>query len=105
MKRYHLWMVVALVAMVGILYLFPESAFAQWAGTGGGFESKMSDLTSKLVTVVLPILSILGLVYAVFLALTGDASGKGRIIMVIVCSIVGFLAPSIIRWLQSASGS
>ncbi len=85
-----------------MLLLLPETSFAQWAG--GGLEAKMQGLTSKLVGVVLPLMSILGLVYAVLLALTGDAGAKSRITMVIVCSVVGFLAPHIINWFKAAAG-
>ena len=68
------------------------------------FESRMKGLTNQLMTVVLPLMSVLGLVYAVILALTGDCGAKGRIVMVIICSVVGFLAPHIISWFQAAVG-
>jgi len=101
MNRESLMSVCLILAIVIIAAFMPEMAFAQF---GGGFESKMQGLTTKLITVVLPLVSVLGLVYAVILALTGDGAAKGRIIMVIVCSIVGFLAPHIISWFQSAAG-
>lgn len=91
-----------MVGLFTLLAFYPDSAFAQVIG--GGFESKMQGLTTKLITVILPLVSVLGLVYAVILALTGDGAAKGRIIMVIVCSIVGFMAPHIIGWFQSAAG-
>ena len=69
-----------------------------------GFESKMQGITNQLISTVLPLLSILGLVYAAILALTGDASAKARIITVIGVSVIGFLAPAIIQWLQRAAG-
>lgn len=81
----------------GILLIVPEFAFAI------GFESKVQNLTTQLITVVLPLLSVLGLVYAVFMAVTGDGAAKGRIIFVISCSILGFLAPQIISWIQSVA--
>ena len=87
--------------VVLVVALMPDIANAQFSG---GFESKMQGLTTKLITVVLPLVSILGLVYAVFLAITGDGAAKGRIITVIICSVIGFLAPHIISWFQSASG-
>lgn len=90
-----------MIAVVAVMAFMPDIAHAQFAG---GFESKMQGLTTKLITVILPLVSVLGLVYAVILALTGDGSAKGRIIMVIVCSIIGFLAPHIIGWFQSAAG-
>lgn len=86
--------------LIFVFCLLTPDAFAQF----GGFESRMSNLNSMLVSKVLPLVSILGLVYAVILALTGDGAGKGRIIMVIGCSILGFLAPFLIRWLQGVVG-
>lgn len=90
-----------LIAIVSVFALMPDLAHAQYAG---GFESKMQGLTTKLITVILPLVSVIGLVYAVILALTGDGAAKARIIMVIVCSIIGFMAPHIIGWFQSAAG-
>lgn len=92
----------SIACLLLVVCFFPETTLAQVVG--GGFEGKMQGLTNKLITVILPILSVLGLVYAVFLALTGDGGAKGRIIMVIGCSVVGFLAPYIIGWFQSAAG-
>ena len=92
-------MVLCLLIIV-ILGVFPEFAFANF----GGFESRVNGLTRSIITVVLPALSIFGLIYASILAVTGDASAKGRIITVVVCSVIGFLSPLIIKWLQSASG-
>jgi hypothetical protein len=90
-----------LLLVVGVLALTPELAHAQFAG---GFEAKMQNLTTRLITVVLPLISVLGLVYAAILAVAGDGAAKGRIITVIVCSVIGFLAPHIISWFQSAAG-
>ncbi|MDH5582007.1 MAG: TrbC/VirB2 family protein [Bdellovibrionales bacterium] len=92
-----------ILGVVAFSILFPD--LAQAALGGVGFESRMESLTNKLISVVLPAVSILGLVYAVLLAMTGDGAAKSRIIMVIVCSVVGFMAPHIIRWFQSATGS
>lgn len=90
-----------LALLVGAMVFMPELAHAQFSG---GFESKMQNLTTRLITVILPLVSVLGLVYAVFLALTGDGAAKGRIVTVIVCSVIGFMAPHIISWFQSAAG-
>lgn len=101
MNKTNILSIGLVLSLVVMFSFFPEAAHAQFAG---GFESKMQGLTNKLITVVLPLISILGLVYAVILAVTGDAGAKMRIVMVIGCSVVGFLAPHIISWFQSASG-
>ncbi len=80
------------------MILCPEFAMAQFAG--GGLESKVNGVTSGLINFLLPAASVIGLVYAAILAATGDASAKQRMVLVIVASVVGFLAPLIIRWLQ-----
>lgn len=88
-----------LMAAVGVLMIFcPELALAQFAG--GGFESKVQGVTNGLITFLLPAASVIGLVYAAILAATGDASAKQRMILVAVTSLIGMLAPLIIRWIQ-----
>jgi uncharacterized membrane protein len=54
-----------IVGLIGVMALFPESAFAQVMG--GGFESKMQGLTTKLITVILPLVSVLALFMPLFL--------------------------------------
>jgi hypothetical protein len=91
-------MVVAF-GLIGLaMFLCPESAFAQFSG--GALESKVNGVTNGLINFLLPAASVIGLVYAAILAATGDASAKQRMVLVIVASVVGFLAPLIIRWLQ-----
>lgn len=97
-----MWLVVMVVAYCAAMALFPEMALANYGG--GEFQSRMSGLTSNLVNVLLPAVSILGLVYAAILAAMGDESSKSRMILVVVASVVGFLAPMFIRWLQSFMG-
>ena len=87
------------IGIISLLILMPEMGFAF-----GGFESRMESLTRSLITIVMPALSILGLIYASILAIMGDGAAKSRIVTVLVCSVIGFLAPLIIKWLQYASG-
>lgn len=100
MNNKNIWLVFLVLGMIGLVLLSPDFAFANF----GGFESRVNGLTGSIIKVVLPALAILGLIYASILAVTGDGSAKGRIVMVITCSVIGFLAPLIIKWLQSVSG-
>lgn len=93
------WFFTIMFAVVIGLAFVSEPAFAL------AFESKMQNLTGQLIGTVLPLLSILGLVYAAILALSGDAGAKAKIITVIAVSLVGFLAPAIIEWLRRATGN
>lgn len=98
MSNYKLSGLIVL-ALVVTVALCPELAFAQFA-SGGALQSKVSGITRGLTNFLLPAVSILGIVYAAILAATGDASAKSRMVLVLVASIVGFLAPLIIGWLQ-----
>ena len=97
-------MFVAIVGVTGFMIFFPELSFAQVIG-GGGFEGKLQNLTNSIINVILPAVSILGLVYAAILAVTGDGAARQRMIFVVIASIVGFLAPIIIGWFKSAAGA
>jgi hypothetical protein len=82
-----------------LMVLCPELALAQFSG-GGALESKVNGVTSGLINFLLPAASVIGLIYSAILAATGDASAKARMTTIAICSVVGMLAPLIIRWLQ-----
>ena len=90
------------IALLAVTIFVPELSFAQYGGSD--FQTKIGGVTRNLVDVLLPAVSILGLVYAAILAATGDAEAKSRMVLIAVASIVGFLATMIIRWLQNISG-
>lgn len=99
MNKSTLGWLLLFVGVLGVSLVVPELALAYQ------FEAKTQALTTNLISTVLPLLSTLGIVYAVFLALTGDAGAKAKIFAVIGCSLVGFLAPHLINWLKAAAGS
>lgn len=101
MSRSQLWTLV-FAGFALVMIFCPELAMAQFAG--GGLESKVQGVTNGLINFILPAASVLGIVYAAILAATGDASAKQRMVLVIVASIVGFLAPVLIRWIQGMAG-
>lgn len=74
-----------------------------WAWGGSSFESRISSFTDSLMSVILPAVAILGLLYAALLAMSGDEGAKRRMVLVVIASVVGFLAPPIIRWFQAAT--
>ena len=95
----HFLAVALLLVMLG-LALSPNLAYAT-DFSGGGFESRMENLQNKFIDVILPIMSILGLVYAGILAASGNEGAKGKITIIIEGSIIGFLAPHIIGWIKA----
>ena len=94
---------VILTGLMIAIFLLPMESFAQFA-TANSFESKIQGLTTKIITVILPLCSVLGLVYASILAVSGDMAAKTRMIAIVVCSIVGLLAQHIVEWLKAAVG-
>jgi len=99
------WRSVALLVLYSAvgLFFYLDPACAQGIG-GSGFEGKIKGFTNNLMTVILPAVSILGLLYGAILAASGDEGAKRRMVLVIFASVVGFMSPVIIRWFQSAVG-
>jgi hypothetical protein len=95
--------IICLVAIVGSVLLFSDPVLAQGFG-GGGFEGRIKGLTDNIISVILPAVAILGLLYAALLAASGDEGAKRRMVLVVIACVIGFLAPVIIRWFQSAAG-
>ncbi len=104
MNKQIIWMVVILVGVFAVLALYPNTSFAQdYGGIGGdALSQRVNGLTNKIIGTILPAISILGLVYSAILAASGDQGAKGRMVLVIIASVVGFLAPVVIRWFQGA---
>ena len=94
-----LWKIYLWVCSGAVLNL-PDLALA-WGSSS--FESRIRSFTDSLMSVVLPAVAILGLLYAAMLAMGGDEGAKRRMVLVVIASVVGFLAPPIIRWFQSAA--
>ena len=65
------------------------------------FESSLIDLKSKLSTVVLPLLSVIGLLVASFSYLTGNPEAKRHITYALIGAAVGFGAQAIIDFVSS----
>ena len=93
--------------MIGLLFIVwtnvitPQFAYADF---GGGFESRMENLQNKFINVVLPLMSIMGLIYAGILAASGNETAKAKITVIIIGCIAGFLAPHIIGWIKAILG-
>jgi TrbC/VIRB2 pilin len=87
------------LAFVAVMALVPDVSFADYGGSD--FQGRMNGLTSNLLSVLMPAVAILGLIYAAILAAMGDESSKSRMVLCIFSSCAAFLAPFFIHWLQS----
>lgn len=101
MSRSSMYGITCIVAISTLLYFLPDTALAQFSGN---FESKVGNLQSRLINTLLPLMSIFGMIYAGILAATGNESAKGKILLCVIGSIIGFLAPQIIEWLKASVG-
>lgn len=98
MNKAGLMTIALMMGISAVFLLVPQLSFAQFGGSG--FESKVQNINTSLITRILPLVSIFGLFYAAVLAITGDGEAKGKIIGVLIASAVGFLAPMIVEWLK-----
>ena len=64
-------------------------------------ESSLAAVQSKLINVILPLVGILGLVFAAFSFFTGSQNARSHLILAIIGAAVGFGAPSIIEFVQT----
>lgn len=63
-------------------------------------ESTLSAIQSKLTSTILPLVAILGLVFAAFSFITGNENARSHLKLAIFGVIIGFSAPSIIAFLR-----
>lgn len=97
------WAVLFISVLMFLGFISSEPAVAQVLG-GGELGSRVGNLTKNLVNMIVPLIAILGLIYAGILGATGDPSAKQRMVVVIIFSVICFMAKFIVQWLQSASG-
>lgn len=83
----------ALLVVAGVV-AFPSLGFCS-------VESSLAAVQSKLINVILPLVGILGLVFAAFSFFTGSPNARSHLILAIMGAVVGFGAPSIIEFVRS----
>ncbi|MCX6117357.1 MAG: TrbC/VirB2 family protein [Proteobacteria bacterium] len=73
--------------------LSPELCFASVEGT-------LQAVQSKLVDVILPLVAVLGLVFAGFSFVTGSPNARQHLILAIMGAAIGFGAQSIVGFIR-----
>lgn len=63
-------------------------------------ESTLSAIQGKLITTILPLVAILGLVFAALSFAAGSQNARGHLVLAIIGAMVGFGAPSIIAFIR-----
>ena len=83
-----------LIILTGLVFLsLQEPVFAS-------LESSLISIKSRLTGVILPLVSVIGLVIATFSFITGNPNAKQHIIYALVGSAIGFGASSIIDFIR-----
>jgi hypothetical protein len=77
------------------LALFPELAFAD-------FQGSLENIRSQLSNVVLPLLSVIGLLIASFSYMTGHPDSKRHVTYALIGAALGFGSQAIIDFISNA---
>jgi type IV secretory pathway VirB2 component (pilin) len=76
-----------------VVFLFPEIALAS-------VESTLSAIQTKLITTILPLVAIIGLLFAGFSFVSGNANARAHLFLAVMGAIIGFGAPSIVAFIR-----
>lgn len=82
----------ALLAL-GLVMFVPELGFSS-------VESTLSNISTRLISTILPLVSILGLVFAAISFAMGNQNARAHLMLAIFGAVVGFGAPSIIAFIR-----
>lgn len=78
-----------------VIVLFPDLAFADFRGS-------LENIRSQLSNVVLPLLSVIGLLVASFSYMTGHPDSKRHVTYALIGAALGFGSQAIIDFISSA---
>lgn len=92
MKNYKV-IALSLLTLCAVV-LFPTLGFCS-------VESSLSAIQSKLIGTILPMVSVLGLVWAGLSFAIGHQNARSHLILAVVGALIGFGAPSIIALIRS----
>jgi len=70
-------------------------------GACSDLASNLRSVQRGLLNTVLPAIGTLGLVWGAISFISGNPAGRGHLIMGVVGLIIGFLAPSIVNFVQT----
>jgi type IV secretory pathway VirB2 component (pilin) len=63
-------------------------------------ESSLMAVQTKLIGTILPLVSILGLVFAGLSFVAGSPNARTHLMLAMLGAAIGFGAPSIVSWIQ-----
>jgi hypothetical protein len=87
------------LALIALTAFAPELLFA------ADLATNLGRVQRGLLNTVLPAIGTLGLVWGAISFVSGNPAGRGHLIMGVIGLIIGFLAPSIVNFIQSMFGA
>lgn len=66
----------------------------------GSVEGSLMAIQTKLINVILPLVGILGLVFAAFSFFLGNQNARAHLMLAMMGAVIGFGAPSIIAFIR-----
>ena len=85
--------IVPALLVLGLAVLVPELGFCS-------VESTLNAISSRLISTILPLVSVLGLVFAGFSFAMGNQNARAHLMLAIFGAVIGFGAPSIIAFIR-----
>lgn len=82
-----------LLAFAVLFFLFPTIGYCS-------VESTLSGIQGKLITTILPLVAILGILFAALSFAAGSPNARSHMVLAIIGAVVGFGAPSIIAFVR-----
>lgn len=92
MKKINVYL--KFIFIIGVVAIAPSLGFCS-------VESSLSAIQSKLIGTILPVVSILGLVWAGLSFAVGHPNARSHLMLAMIGAGVGFAAPSIIDLIRS----
>lgn len=83
------------------LVLFGFFYFAFPTVANASVESTLTTIQGRLIETILPVVAILGLVFAGLSFAMGSQNARSHLVLAIIGAVVGFGAPSIIAFIRS----
>ena len=81
------------MVIMGVGILLPELGFCS-------VESSLAAVQMKVVSVILPLVAVLGLMFAGLSFVTGSPNARSHLVLAIIGACVGFGAQSIVSLIQ-----
>ena len=82
-----------LLLVAAAMFFVPEVGFCS-------VETTLANIQTKLLTVIFPVVAILGLIFAGLSFVSGNPGARQHLVLAVFGAIIGFGAPSIVTFIR-----